>query len=84
VIALANRCLDSVRRRVQNEQLGHRAADDRSIECDGIARGRGEAERGAGHPAHSLLALRDPPRSGLAYRVKERLRTSIGAGTRRG
>jgi len=25
VIALANRCLDSVRRRVQNEQLGHRA-----------------------------------------------------------
>jgi transposase len=77
VIALANRCLDAVRRRVQNEQLGHRGRRD-----DPLYRVRrtllvGEEKLSDEQATrlNSLLALGDPSAEvALAYRVKERLR----------
>jgi transposase len=77
VIALANRCLDSVRRRVQHEQLGHRGRRD-----DPLYRVRrvllvGEEKLSEEQATrlNSLLALGDPSAEvALAYRVKERLR----------
>jgi transposase len=77
VISLANRALDAVRRRVQNEQTGHRGRRD-----DPLYRARrvllvGE-ERLTGKAAQrltSLLTLGDPNAEvAIAYRVKERLR----------
>jgi transposase len=84
VISLANRALDAVRRRVQNEQTGHRGRRD-----DPLYRARrvllvGEErldERAAGRLA-SLLALGDPNAEvAIAYRVKERLREFYRAHT---
>jgi transposase len=77
VIALANRCLDSVRRRVQNEQLGHRGRRDDPLYRVRRALLVGE-EKLTDEQAtrlNSLLALGDPHAEvALAYRVKERLR----------
>jgi transposase len=77
VIALANRCLDAVRRRVQSEQTGHRGRRD-----DPLYRARrillfGEErlDEKAAQRLWSLLALGDPNAEvAIAYRVKERVR----------
>jgi transposase len=77
VISLANRCLDAVRRRVQNEQTGHRGRRD-----DPLYRARrvllvGEEklDEAATQRLWSLLTLGDPEAEvAIAYRVKERLR----------
>ena len=90
LIALANRCLDSVRRRVQTEQLGHRGRRD-----DPLYRARrillmGEEKLDAEASARlaSLLELGDPGAEvAIAYRIKERIRdfyrTSLPAEARR-
>ena len=77
LIALANRCLDAVRRRVQTEQTGHRGRRD-----DPLYRARrvllmGEEKLDAEATARlaSLLELGDPNAEvAIAYRIKERLR----------
>ena len=77
VIALANRCLDDVRRRVQRDELGHRGRRD-----DPLYRARRLLLRGEEHLSTeaasrlaSLLSLGDPNAEvAIAYRVKERLR----------
>jgi transposase len=77
VISLANRALDAVRRRVQNEQTGHRGRRD-----DPLYQARrvllvGEERLTAKATARltSLLTLGDPNAEvAIAYRVKERLR----------
>jgi transposase len=76
-VQLANRCVDSVRRRVQSEETGHRGRRD-----DPLYRARrvllmGEEKLDA--PAverlASLLALGDPNAEvAIAYRIKERVR----------
>jgi transposase len=76
-ISLANRALDAVRRRVQNEQTGHRGRKD-----DPLYRARrsllmGEERLDAEATARlaSLLELGDPGAEvAIAYRIKERLR----------
>jgi len=89
-IALANRCLDGVRRRVQTEQTGHRGRRD-----DPLYRARrvllmGEEKLDADGSARlaSLLELGDPNAEvAIAYRIKERVRdfyrTSDPNGARR-
>jgi transposase len=77
VISLANRCLDSVRRRVQNEQLGHRGRRDDPLYRVRRALLVGEEKLSEEQATrlNSLLALGDPHAEvALAYRVKERLR----------
>ena len=77
VISLANRALDTVRRRVQNEQTGHRGRRD-----DPLYRARRVLLVGEEHLTDnaaqrltSLLTLGDPNAEvSIAYRVKERLR----------
>jgi transposase len=77
VISLANRALDQIRRRVQNEQTGHRGRRD-----DPLYRARrvlllGEErlDAKAARRLASLLSLGDPNAEvAIAYRVKERLR----------
>ena len=76
-VSLANRCLDAVRRRVQNEQTGHRGRRD-----DPLYRARRVLLRGeetlddkATERLWSLLELGDPGAEvAIAYRIKERLR----------
>ena len=76
-IALANRCLDAIRRRVQSQQLGHRGRRD-----DPLYRARrfllmGEERLDADRTERlrSLLELGDPNAEvAIAYRIKERLR----------
>lgn len=76
-VALANRALDDVRRRVQTEQLGHRGRRD-----DPLFRARrilvvGEEKLDSDKTERllSLLSLGDPQGEvAIAYRVKERLR----------
>jgi len=76
-IALANRCLDAIRRRVQTQQLGHRGRRD-----DPLYRARRLLLRGEEHlnadraeRLRSLLELGDPNAEvAIAYRIKERLR----------
>jgi transposase len=76
-VALANRALDAIRRRVQIEQLGHRGRRD-----DPLYRARRLLLRGEEHLSddaaerlRSLLELGDPSAEvAIAYRVKERLR----------
>jgi transposase len=77
VVSLANRALDAVRRRVQNEQTGHRGRRDdplyrvRRV----LLRGEENLDDGATERLWSLLALGDPGAEvAIAYRVKERLR----------
>jgi transposase len=82
-ISLANRCLDTIRRRVQNEQTGHRGRRD-----DPLYRARrallvGEEKLGveATERLASLLELGDPQAEvAIAYRIKERLREFYRAG----
>jgi len=76
VIALANRCLDAVRRRVQSEQTGHRDEETiRSFGSVGAPHRRREARRQSHRASVSLLELGDPDAEvAIAYRVKERLR----------
>ena len=77
LVALANRCLDAVRRRVQTEQTGHRGRRD-----DPLYRARrvllvGEEKLDDEATARlaSLLELGDPNAEvAIAYRIKERLR----------
>ena len=76
-VALANRALDQVRRRVQTEQTGHRGRRDdplyRSRRLLLVAEERLEEE--AAERLASLLALGDPDAEvAIAYRVKERVR----------
>jgi transposase len=76
-ISLANRCLDSIRRRVQNEQTGHRGRKDdplyraRRI----LLMGEEKLDNDATARLTSLLELGDPGGEvAIAYRIKERLR----------
>jgi transposase len=77
VISLANRALDSVRRRVQNEQPGHRGRRDDPL-CRvrrALLTGEEKLDEHAASRLASLLALGDPNAEvAIAYRVKERLR----------
>jgi transposase len=77
LIALANRCLDAVRRRVQSEQTGHRGRKDdplyriRRV----LLRGEERLDEAATERLWSLLELGDPGAEvAIAYRVKERVR----------
>jgi transposase len=82
-IALANRCLDDVRRRVQSEQTGRRGRKD-----DPLYRARrvllmGEENLNVEGSARlaSLLELGDPNAEvAIAYRVKERFRDFYRSG----
>ena len=77
LIALANRCLDAVRRRVQSEQLGHRGRRDDPLYKARRALLVGEEKLSAEATLRlrSLLELGDPGAEvAIAYRVKERLR----------
>jgi transposase len=77
VIALANRALDAVRRRVQVEQLGHRGwRDDPLYRARRLLlRGEEKLSDDAARRLASLLELGDPGAEvAIAYRVKERLR----------
>lgn len=76
-VALANRCLDDVRRRVQNEQTGHRGRRDDPLFQARRLLLRGEERLGAEAAGRlaSLLELGDPGAEvAIGYRVKERLR----------
>jgi transposase len=77
VISLANRSLDTVRRRVQIEQLGHRGRRDdplyrvRRV----LLMGEEKLDAEATERLASLLELGDPGAEvAIAYRVKERFR----------
>ena len=77
VISLANRALDSVRRRVQNEQTGHRGRRDDPLYRvrRALLTGEEKLDEQAAARLTSLLALGDPNAEvAIAYRVKERLR----------
>jgi len=77
VVSLANRALDAVRRRVQNEQTGHRGRRDDPLYRARrvLLRGEENLDAGATERLWSLLALGDPRAEvAIAYRVKERLR----------
>jgi transposase len=76
-VALANRCLDDVRRRVQSEQLGHRGRRDDPLfrARRALLVGEEKLEADAAGRLASLLELGDPNAEvAIAYRVKERLR----------
>jgi transposase len=77
VISLANRALDSVRRRVQTEQTGHRGRRDDPLYRvrRALLTGEEKLDEQAAARLTSLLALGDPNAEvAIAYRVKERLR----------
>jgi transposase len=81
LIALANRALDAVRRRVQNEVTGHRGRKDdplyrvRRV----LLRGEERLDEIAAARLASLLELGDPNGEvAIAYRIKERLRDFYG------
>jgi transposase len=77
VISLANRALDSVRRRVQSEQTGHRGRRDDPLYRirRALLTGEEKLDDQAASRLVSLLALGDPDAEvAIAYRVKERLR----------
>ena len=77
VIALANRTLDQIRRRVQIEQLGHRGRrDDPLFQVRRLlTRAEENLTPEAAERLRVLLSLGDPTAEvALAYRVKERLR----------
>jgi transposase len=76
-IALGNRCLDAVRRRVQNEQTGHRGRrDDPLYKIRRVLlMGEEKLDDEASTRLASLLELGDPNAEvAIAYRIKERLR----------
>lgn len=77
VISLANRSLDSIRRRVQIEELGHRGRRDDPLYRARrlLLMGEEKLNEEATERLASLLALGDPGAEvAIAYRVKERLR----------
>ncbi len=77
VVSLANRALDSVRRRVQNEQTGHRGRRDDPLYRvrRALLTGEEKLDHKATERLNALLALGDPNAEvALAYRVKERIR----------
>jgi transposase len=77
VISLANRALDAVRRRVQNEQTGHRGRrhDPLYRARRALLVGEERLDDKAAQRLTSLLELGDPHAEvAIAYRVKERLR----------
>jgi transposase len=77
VISLANRALDSVRRRVQTEQTGHRGRRDDPLYRvrRALLTGEEKLDEKAALRLSSLLQLGDPNAEvAIAYRVKERLR----------
>jgi transposase len=77
VISLANRSLDAVRRRVQNEQTGHRGRrhDPLYRARRALLIGEERLDHKAAQRLTSLLNLGDPNAEvAIAYRVKERLR----------
>ena len=76
-IALANRALDDVRRRVQVQTLGHRGRRDDPLYRARrvLLRGEERLDADVSERLGSLLALGDPNAEvAIAYRVKERLR----------
>lgn len=76
-VALANRGLDNVRRRVQTQQLGHRGRRDDPLyrARRALLRGEEKLDEAAAERLRSLLELGDPDAEvAVAYRVKERLR----------
>ena len=77
VISLANRALDAVRRRVHNEQTGHRGRRDDPLyrARRALLRGEETLDEKAAQRLASLLALGDPGAEvAIAYRIKERVR----------
>lgn len=77
VVSLANRCLDQVRRRVQNEQTGHRGRRDDPLyrARRALLVGEERLDDKAAARLASLLELGDPDAEvAIAYRIKERLR----------
>ena len=77
LIALANRSLDAVRRRVQTEQTGHRGRRDDPLYRARrvLLRGEERLDEKATARLASLLELGDPGGEvAIAYRIKERLR----------
>jgi transposase len=77
VISLANRALDAVRRRVQNEQTGHRGRrhDPLYRARRALLVGEERLDDTAAQRLASLLQLGDPNAEvAIAYRIKERLR----------
>lgn len=77
VVTLANRALDAVRRRVQNEQTGHRGRrhDPLYRARRALLVGEERLDHNAAQRLRSLLKLGDPNAEvAIAYRVKERLR----------
>jgi len=77
LIQLANRYLDAVRRRVQQETLGHRGRKDDPLYRARrvLLMGEEKLDEDALQRLSSLLELGDPNAEvSLAYRVKERLR----------
>jgi transposase len=77
VISLANRALENVRRRVQQEQTGHRGRRDDPLWRlrRTLVVGEERLDDRAAKRLSSLLALGDPAAEvAIAYRVKERLR----------
>ena len=76
-VALANRALDTIRRRVQIEQLGHRGRKDDPLYRARrlLLRAEERLSDDATERLRSLLELGDPTAEvAIAYRVKERLR----------
>ena len=76
-VALANRSLDDVRRRVQHETLGHRGRRDDPLYRARrvLLRAEETLDEKATERLGSLLELGDPNAEvAIAYRVKERLR----------
>jgi transposase len=77
LIALANRALDAVRRRVQTEQTGHRGRKDDPLYRARrvLLRAEERLDEKAAARLASLLELGDPDGEvAIAYRIKERLR----------
>jgi transposase len=77
VVLLANRCLDQVRRRVQQEQTGHRGRRDDPLyrARRALLVGEEKLDDKAAQRLSSLLELGDPHAEvAIAYRVKERMR----------
>jgi transposase len=82
-VQLANRCLDGVRRRVQNETLGHRGRRDDPLYRARrvLLMGEEKLDTSGTERLASLLELGDPNAEvAIAYRVKERLRDFYRAG----
>jgi transposase len=76
-ISLANRALDAIRRRVQNEQTGHRGRRDDPLYRARrlLLRGEERLDTESAERLASLLELGDPGAEvAIAYRIKERLR----------